>query len=250
MKRNLIAVSMFLLVGTTLLAQPAARILSLQGSVQIRRSLEENWRLAAAGMPLEAGDTILTGENSEAQLRTADGALLRLGAQVILDVADLKRLSEREMFLWLISEKIDRLPQRQEKTPLRFGQITSVHGEEKGRPAPIPGERAQRWRAEVNGLLVLLVNAYSTNAVVKCHKILRRYPEQEDCGEVHFYLGQTLESLGQAGQAAEAYQEAAQRVQSGGCSSPAAAERSQKVRESLQRLRGSQSMNEGGQDDE
>lgn len=230
-------ISIILLSGQTLLAQPAVRILSLQGSVHVRHGLEEDWQLAVAGMPLEVIDTILTGERSQVLLQAADGATLRLGANVILDVADVGRLSEREMFLWLMNQKIDQLPQRQEKTPLRFGQITSVHGDEKGQRAPVAIDRYSRWRAEVNGALALLENDYCTNAVVKCHKILRRFPEQQDCGEIHLYLGRALESLAHSGQALEAYQTAQERLEAGECSAPDLLSRRQDIAQALHRLK-------------
>jgi hypothetical protein len=229
-------VGVLMLAGLPLLAQPAARILSMRGTVQLRHGMDENWQLAAAGMPLEALDTILTGENSDVVIQSTDDTRLRLGANIILDISEIKRLSEREMFLWLMSQKIDQLPQRQEKTPLRFGQITSVHGEDKGAPAAVSAGRPQRWRAEVNGAMALLENEYVTNAVVKCHKILRRYPELADCGEVHFYLGHALESLGQTGQAIEAYRGAQERLRAQGCSQQDSAGRQQGIDEALQRL--------------
>jgi hypothetical protein len=235
--KSMCAILLVLLLSGLSAAQPAAHIVSLQGSVQIRRGLDEAWQLAAAGMPLEVIDTILTGERSQVILKTADGASLKLGANIILDIADVRRLSEQEMFLWLMSQKIDQLPPRQEKTPLRFGQITSVHGEEKGRQTPASGDRFPRWRAQVNGALALLENDYRTNAVVTCHKILRRFPEQPDCGEVHFYLGSALESLSQNGQAVEAYQTAHERMQAGGCTDPAVSNRRQAIADALERLR-------------
>lgn len=238
MKRMTMFCCILLTAALPLLAQPAARIIMMQGIVQVRHGLEESWRLAATSMPLEAGDTILTGENSGVLLQAADGTRIRLGANTILDIADLRRLSEKEMFLWLMSQKIDQLPQRQEATPLQFGQITSVHGENKSQPVPVAAERIRRWRTEVNGLLALLENDYQTNAVVKCHKILQRYPEVQDCGEIHFYLGQSHESLHQEGQAAEAYRGAEQRLQQGSCDGQTEAGRLQQIHAALQRLGG------------
>ncbi len=236
--RILRVVSLLLFVfAIQLAAQPEARILSQRGSVLVRHGLSESWQETKAGMVLESFDTILTTEDGEVLIQTQDGGRLRVGANIILDISDIKRLSEREMLLWLVSQKIEQLPKRQEKTPLRFGQVTSVHGEEKGAATAPATDRSQRWRAEVNGASALMENAYFTNTVVKCHKILRRYPEQNDCGEIHFYLGCAFEAIQHEGQAVEAYQTALERMAAGGCESEVSSARRQDVETALSRLK-------------
>ncbi len=220
-----------------LVAQPAARILSQHGCVLVRPGLSESWQEAKVGMALESFDTILTTEDSEVLIQTQDGGRLRIGANIILDISDIKRLSEREMFLWLVSQKIEQLPKRQDKTPLRFGQITSVHGEEKTAQTALAAERPRRWRAEVNGAATLLENAFNTNTIVKCHKILRHYPEQNDCGEIHFYLGRAFEAIHHTGQALAAYQQALQRLEVQGCGAQTHSGRRQEIETAVARLK-------------
>jgi len=41
---------------------------------------------------------------------------------------------------------------------------------------------------------------------MKLLRILNRYPDEQDCGELHSYLGQSFEALDQPGQAIDAYQ--------------------------------------------
>jgi hypothetical protein len=95
---------------------------------KIRRGVEESWHWAVAGMMLEEIDTILTGEASAVVLETPDGATFRLGSSAILDIADLRKITEQEMFLYLMSQKINQIAPRQKKTHLRIGNVSAIHG--------------------------------------------------------------------------------------------------------------------------
>ncbi|MDZ7289007.1 MAG: hypothetical protein ONB44_01365 [candidate division KSB1 bacterium] len=225
-------------------AAPAVKIINLTGEVKIRRGMEENWHRAVAGMRLEEIDTILTGEASAVVLETAEGSTFRLGSYSILDIADLRKITERELFLYLMSQKVNRIEPRLEKTRLRIGNVSVIHGESKAgsshRAAESPYGRLperQNWVQETNGAKALFEQDYYPNTIVKLHKILAKYPDVEDCGEIHFYLGKAFEALGKPGQAIDAYKVVLERVAMEGCENAEAGQRAGEAKSAMERLR-------------
>lgn len=198
------------------------KIAKIRGEVKVRRGAEETWQRASAGTWLEEMDSILTGKRGQVILEAQAGKTFKLGRNTILDIADLRRISERELFLFLMSCKLERIGLRERKTKL---SIQEVKGEEAELEADSLAAVARAnhehdWLREKNGAIALYAQDYPTNAVVKLNKILLRYPEVRDCGEIHYYLGQAFEALEKPGQAAEAYQQVQTRSQFDYCEQP------------------------------
>ncbi len=187
-------------------AETKVNIAKASGEVKIRRGVEETWHPASAGTRLDEIDSILTGEGASVVLETPDGKTFELGSNSILDIADLRRISERELFLFLMSKKINQIVPRQEKTKLRIGNVNVVHGELKSDSQNTSKSGNELWVFEKNGAKALFAQDYTTNAVLKLNKILLKYPNLNDCGEIHSYLGKGFEKLNKPGQAIDAYQ--------------------------------------------
>ncbi|MCH7754155.1 hypothetical protein IH970_03385 [candidate division KSB1 bacterium] len=81
-----------------------------------------------------------------------------------------------------------------------------VHGELKSNPQNTGNSVNELWVFEKNGAKALFAQDYTTNAVLKLNKILLKYPNLNDCGEIHSYLGKSFEKLNKPGQAIDAYQ--------------------------------------------
>jgi tetratricopeptide (TPR) repeat protein len=235
LKRIQLAFLLLAVMAQFVSAAPAVKIVSISGEVKVRRGVEEAWHHAAAGMRLEEIDTILTGEASAVVLETPDGATFRLSSYAILDIADLRKITEREMFLYLMSNKVNQIPARQEKTRLRIGNVSSVHGEPKAGSSHRAAEKdeSQSWIQETNGAKALYDQQYYPNAVVKLHKILAKYPNLEDCGEIHFYLGKAFEAMNKPGQAGDAYKVALERL----CDNDLSKQWADEARRAIERLK-------------
>jgi hypothetical protein len=216
-------------------AAPAVKIISLSGEVKVRRGVEETWHHANTGILLDDVDTILTGEASTVVLELPDGGSFRLGGFAILDIADLKKITEREMFLFLMAQKVHKIPLRPEKAKLRIGNVSVMHGESKAGAPPNQSAKddSQDWIQETNGAKALYDQHYYPNAIVKLHKVLGKYLNREDCGEIHFYLGKAFEALDKTGQVVDAYQSALERL----CENEASKQRAEETRRAIERLK-------------
>ena len=189
------------------------RIKSLNGTVRVRRGLEETWSRAGAGMRLEDIDTILTEEASRVVLELEGGTTFTMGGHSILDVSDLRCITERELFLYLMSQKVSRI-ERKDGTPLRIQNVNVARAERK----TVDSEevvssvepRMREW--EINGAHALYTQRFFTNAIVKFHKILDKYPDADEAGRLYYFLGSSFEAIEESGRAIDAYQEVVARA--------------------------------------
>ncbi|MCA9733453.1 hypothetical protein KC799_15055 [candidate division KSB1 bacterium] len=233
---------LFLLAFLTtqfLFAGNAARIAEMSGEVKVRRGLDEHWQAAKPGMDLDALDTILTGEKSEVRLSLDGEVNFILGANAILDISDLRRISRQELFLIITSEKIESLPARKSPGSLRINNVNVLHGAKKNdseRPELNP-KIEQEWQQHRNGGIDLLQQDFYTNAIIKFHKTLKTYVQVKDCGEIYFYLGQAFEALENEGQALQAYSNSISENNESECQDTPSIDRREKTTKAIQRLK-------------
>jgi len=184
-----------------------ARIIEASGDVKIRRGIEENWQSGRVNLLLDEIDTIWTGEDGMAVLEMDDGRKFQLRPGSMLDIVDLRKIDEQELFLNLMKMKVGKLEQNGEKTPLRLGTVSVVHGSSQDTSdTPVMPVSIDWETPTLNGIRDLFSQAYYPNAVLKIEKFHGLYPAVEDCGELQYYLGYSFEKLGQSGQATDAYQ--------------------------------------------
>ncbi len=241
MTRDFLILLIYSLVAIVSTAEGAtkAKIVQLTGEVKIRRGLEEGWEPAKVNMSLEEIDTILTGENGEVVLEFGERALFKLGGNSVLDLADLRKITEQELFLILVSQKIGKIKPSSGKTPLRIGEVSTIRGEPYQLENENPALSNQWWRREFNAAQALAAQNLLTNAALKWHRIKERFPLQRDCGETSFSLAQTLERLQHLGEARDEYQSALQQARAQDCGEGEAKKRAEAVQEILQKLQAS-----------
>ncbi|MBD3288172.1 hypothetical protein GF337_05155 [candidate division KSB1 bacterium] len=203
-----ILISIIVTTGVLLAEFDKVTIISISGQVKVRQGLDENWTPAGEGMQLKPVDTILSEEDAQAVIEIPGKGRFVLGENSMLDIGDLRDISEKEMFLFLMSQKVQKMSPHDGNKELKIGNVSVVHGEDRGKPGVTEGDRQDsRWEREKNGAEALLQHEYYTNAVVKLTNILLRYPGINDCGEVHYFLGKAFEALNKKGQAVDAYRE-------------------------------------------
>ena len=187
-----------------------AKIIKLSGDVKVRRGVEENWQPASVAMLLEDIDTIMAGIDGHVILQTAEGITFELGNNSILDVSDLRKITEKELFLFLMSKKVQNIEPREGKTKLRIGNVSVVHGESKAETEKISDNKLKTklMVQEKNGARALYEQELYPNTIIKFHKILDKYDEAQKNGDVYLYLGRSFEAMNHPGQAIDAYQSA------------------------------------------
>ena len=130
--KRIVFFSMFCALISNAFSQNRVEVLSTRGDVRICRGLEETWHPAGVGMDLNQIDTILTGEDGEVVLILDGSSRFTMGGRSILDISDLRAITQRELFLYLMSQKISKIERRPGNSTLRIADVNVVRAEKKG----------------------------------------------------------------------------------------------------------------------
>lgn len=237
-----ITIGIVIIIMFAQITQAAMRvkIISLSGEVKVRRGVEETWHTATIGMLLEEIDTILTGKGATVMLEIFDKEIFKIGSNAFLDIGDLRKISEKELFLFLMSNKVNKIEPRKQKTQLRVGNVSVIHGESKADSESTSIEERvneDKWVQELNGAKDLYQGEYYSNAIVKLVKILAKYSNIQDCGKINFYLGKSFEAINKNGQAIDAYQAVIDRQKNQDCENVDAKTWLNESQKAIERLR-------------
>lgn len=229
----------FLIAIQSVWAVPDVRVRSVRGNVQVRRGLDETWKPAETGMLLQNIDTILTGEVSEVVLVLDNGNTFTLGGFSILDIGDLRRISERELFLYLMSQKLKRIEYQGDSTKIPVTDIAVVRAENKNVQVSTASSKPSEanWQLEMNTAKALHVQRFYPNTIVKLHKIMSKYTLLDDDGEIQYLLGRTFEVINEPGRALDAYQAAVEQIEDLDSPSRSAMNRADECRKAIERLK-------------
>jgi len=209
-----------LLLAQAAAGSESAKIAKMSGEVKVRRGLDESWGEAHIGMLLDDIDTILTGERSEVVLKLHSGETFRLQSNAVIDIGDLRKITERELFLFLMSQKMDKIKPGDEKAKLRITNVSVVRAENKAEAKRAENNTAsddRLWQQETNGARAMYSQEFYPNAIMKLHKIIRKNPNLEKCSEIFFYLAKSYEEIDEPGRALEAYRIVIANAESDAC---------------------------------
>lgn len=237
MKNLIYFLAAFLASASILFAEfSTVTIVSFTGSVKVRQGLDENWISAKSGMQLRIVDTILSESDSRVVIEIPGKGRFVIRENTLLDIGDLRDISEKEMFLFLMSQKVKKMSPEDGKTELKIGNVSVVHGEDRGKSGTVAADRSQdtKWKLEKNGAEALYDHQYYPNAIIKLTDVLLRYPGINDCGEIHYYLGKAFEALHKNGQAMDAYREV---LNHDGCDSASYSKWSTEARQAIEKLK-------------
>jgi len=226
------------IVPALLLAETTVTVLDVTGNVQVRYGIDEIWHAVTPGLILRDIDTIMTGEEAEIILKLSDGRRFVLSGNSTLDIADLRTIMQKELFLYLTTQKIKRIELPEGKRNLRMGDVSIVHGSKKNADSTDnDSSSANLWIPEFNGALALHVQKFFPNAVVKLHKILEKYGMVKDSQKIYFYIAKSLEAMNLDGQAIDAYQFVVDHVELSDSPDEEARKRAAEARKAIKRLR-------------
>jgi hypothetical protein len=183
------------------------RIKTLKGEVKVRRGIEETWQQARRGDVLKETDTILTGAQSHIDITLESGKVVQLKSETMLDIIDLRNITEQDLFVYLMSLKVKKIKSSDTNKKIRIGNVSVIHGESKSKAGTTAEEPVDLDRSmqEKNGADALYTNALYPNAIIKLHKLLVKYSHLDDCGELHYYLAKSFQVIQKKGQAMDAY---------------------------------------------
>jgi tetratricopeptide (TPR) repeat protein len=207
-KKSLLLLFLLMITFPFVLYGWGVKVVSVSGEVQVRKGLDEKWQPVLTGMILEDIDTILSLEG-EVVMQLTDDISFTLSRNAMLDIADLRNISKNELFLLLMSRKVKKIDANENDNQPDISNVSVVHAESKLLQSEVDTTLTQQlYERAFNGAKALYNQRFYTNTIIKLDQILSRFGEINDCGEIHYYLGESFEQLSAIGQAIDAYEEA------------------------------------------
>jgi TolA-binding protein len=190
--------------------QADVTIIEAKGKIMVRFGIEESWQKAQIGSTLKDIDSILSGEDGRVTLQLVDGSRFDLGSNAVLDIADIREIQQRELFMYLMSQKIDKLETPNDNPQMQVGNVSIIHGAAKQVKKTAENDTAREdwYPYEINGALALYNHNYFPNTIIKFIKIQNKYNSDRDNGKIDYYIGKSFEALNDMAQARDAYQRA------------------------------------------
>lgn len=182
------------------------------GDVSVRHGVTEQWTKAAVGDVLKPDDTMKTGKRGSAVLvgqvpdgTTAASRRITLPQEVIVDLSDIRDLSQEELMLKLTMEKVRASSYQWKSDALRIPNAAVVHGANGADAGTLqendPGIGLLQW----NGAKVLYSNGYYSTCVLKSMEIFRLYPSVGTTFENRMLVADALEKAALRGEALSEY---------------------------------------------
>ncbi|MEW6510826.1 MAG: hypothetical protein AB1428_07695 [Bacteroidota bacterium] len=183
----------------------------IRGDVSVRHGVTEVWSRVAQGDVLKPDDTMKTGAKGSAVLVTTaeenySGArkTITLPAEVIVDLSDIRELSQEELMLKLTMEKVRASSYQWKNEELRIPNAAAVHGSDLS-PSALKESDSAIGILQMNGARVLFDNGFYATCALKGLEVFRRYPTLGTEFRNRLLVAQALEKAELRGEALGEY---------------------------------------------
>jgi len=207
MKTALVAAVLFLAVRTT-----AGEIVvqKMQGAVSVRHGVTETWTKVAPGDVLRPDDTMKTGKKGSAVIvvpsSTAGASrTVVLPGEVIVDMSDIRDLTQEELMLKLTMEKVRASSYQWKSDDLRIPSAAVVHGADKSSNLNLSESDPATGVLELNGAHVLFENGFFATCALKGMEVFRLYPPLGKEFRDRMMVAEALEKANLRGEAVNEY---------------------------------------------
>jgi hypothetical protein len=166
---------------------------AVKGTVEVRRGVMEEWRKVKVGDLLKPEDSMRTGPGASATIEM-DKRKLVVPELTILDISDVRQLSQEDFLLKLAMENILAVPPR-EKDELSIPSATVLHGENKSKidlPVSTDGKVGEM---QLHGARVLYDNTYYATSILKSKETLRTHPEVRSNYDARLTVAMAFEKM-------------------------------------------------------
>ncbi|MFI5253174.1 MAG: hypothetical protein ACHQQQ_12180 [Bacteroidota bacterium] len=205
MKHVLSVFAVLLLAVGSLYAQ--MKLVALKGDVSIRHGVNEQWVTVAKGDVLKPDDSIRLGEKSIATIVTDNNTKLQIPEMTLIDLSDLRMLTQDELLLRLTMERVRTIPDQNRENDFHIPHTTTIHGANKDiSPIAIPAMNSTGVM-QLNGVKVLYDNGFYATSALKAKKVFRLIPQTAEMIDSRLLVASALEKMNLNGEALTEYLE-------------------------------------------
>jgi hypothetical protein len=161
-----------------------------RGDVRARHGVTESWTEVAAGDVLKPNDSIRTGPGAQAVIRVEGedaSRTIRLPGDVIVELSDIRQLTQEELMLKLTMEKVRMAP-----SDWKTGELG------------VPGDLAT-GKLQLNGVRVLFDNSLYSTCILRGMEVFRQYPALGASVRDRMMVADALARTGLTGEALAEY---------------------------------------------
>jgi len=198
------------MISTVALAKDIV-VQKVQGDVSVRHGVTDVWTKVKAGDILRPDDTMKTGKRASAVLvapsQSNDATATKritFPSEVMVDMSDVRDLSQEELMLKLTMEKVRSAPSEWKNKEFKIPNAAVLHGEPPATSA-LNENDIQTGVLQLNGTRVLFDNGFYSTSALRGMDVLRRYPSLADNFEHRFMIAQALEKANLRGEALSEY---------------------------------------------
>lgn len=189
----------------------------VSGDVSVRHGVAEEWTTVKPGDVLRPHDTMKTGKKASAVLaevledgkdgrKSGKPRALSLPEEVIVDLSDIREISQEELMLKLAMEKVRSSPYQWKKDELNIPNTTVIHGGQ-GRLSLSPRRENEMEEGvyQLNGTKVLYENGLYPSCVLRMMYVFRLYPALGESFENRLLVAEALDKSNLDGEALSEY---------------------------------------------
>jgi hypothetical protein len=192
MRMRIIGIALLSLLVLPLLAADFT-VKAVKGSVEVRRGVTEDWRKVKVGDLLKPEDSMRTGPGASATIELEKRKLV-VPEMTILDISDVRQLSQEDFLLKLAMENILAVPPR-ERDELAIPSATVLHGENKSKANLSEVTDGKVGEMQLHGARVLYDNSYYATSILKSKETLRTHPEVRSNYDARFVVAMAFEKM-------------------------------------------------------
>jgi hypothetical protein len=209
--RIIIVLAVLVAVASSSAAAGGIIVAKLQGDVAVRQGVTEAWTGVHRGDVLRPDDSMKTGRRGTAVLEVHPDDPARgvkrivLPPEVIVEMSDIRELSQEELMLKLTMEKVRSSPYRWDGKVPDLPEAAVVHGTDNaGAPPPVENDPAI-GKLHMNGSRVLFTNGFYSTCVLRTMEVFRTFPSLAAVFENRVLLARALENTRLTGEALAEY---------------------------------------------
>jgi hypothetical protein len=207
MKLGLVVLCCVALEATSLAGEIVVQ--RLHGDVSARQGVTEVWNKTAVGDVLRPDDTMKTGTRGSAVLlvsrESGESRRVTLPPEVIVDMSDIRDLTQEELMLKLTMEKVRSSSYQWKNDELHISNAAVIHGANKGAAeSPVQNDPAVGI-LQLNGTRFLFENGFYPTCALKAMEVFRLYPELGRRFENRLLVAEALEKANLRGEALNEY---------------------------------------------
>jgi hypothetical protein len=130
--------------------------------------------------------------------------LITVPSEVVVDISDIRELSQEELMLKLTMEKVRASSYQWKNDELHIPNTAAVHGADRSPDTAVMPD-ATMGVFQMNGARLLFNNGFYATCALKGLEVIRQYPSLAKGFDNHFLVAQALEKANLRGEALNEY---------------------------------------------